>query len=195
MHLHPKLYAFVAIEELEQINKEFIMKYYAIYNSKNETLSKAQVKCLNVDCINVEVSKEIYNNIDRYIYRDNKIVENPCYEKIQLEIKKQELILLNDIERDKKLEEGVVYNNILFDSDTDQKINLLAMYNTMNDEDTILWYGLDNQPLLCAKSDLLEIGKLITDLHKFCWNNNAFIKEQIDKAKTIEELEEISVKY
>ena len=171
------------------------MKYYAIYNKSNETLTKAQVKCLNDDCVNIEVSKDIYDNLDRYIYQDGKIVENPNYEKIILELKKQELIKLNDINRDKKLEEGVVYNNILFDSDTDQKINLLAMYNTMSDDDTILWYGLDNQPLLCAKSDLLEIGNLITDLHKFCWNNNAFIKEQIDKAKTIKELEEISVKY
>lgn len=171
------------------------MKYYAIYNKSNETLTKAQVKCLNDDCVNIEVSKDIYDNLDRYIYQDGKIVENPNYEKIILELKKQELIKLNDINRDKKLEEGVVYNNILFDSDTDQKINLLAMYNTMSDDDTILWFGLDNQPLLCAKSDLLEIGNLITDLHKFCWNNNAFIKEQIDKAKTIKELEEISVKY
>lgn len=171
------------------------MKYYAIYNKSNETLTKAQVKCLNDDCVNIEVSKDIYDNLDRYIYQDGKIVENPNYEKIILELKKQELIKLNDINRDKKLEEGVVYNNILFDSDTDQKINLLAMYNTMSDDDTILWYGLDNQPLLCAKSDLLEIGNLITDLHKFCWNNNAFIKEQIDKANTIKELEEISVKY
>lgn len=171
------------------------MKYYAIYNKSNETLTKAQVKCLNDDCVNIEVSKDIYDNLDRYIYQDGKIVENPNYEKIILELKKQELIKLNDINRDKKLEEGVVYNNILFDSDTDQKINLLAMYNTMSDDDTILWYGLDNKPLLCAKSDLLEIGNLITDLHKFCWNNNAFIKEQIDKANTIKELEEISVKY
>ncbi|MBR3890087.1 DUF4376 domain-containing protein [bacterium] len=170
------------------------MKYF-VHIKNNMIIGKGQCKFLNKNILNIDVPKEVYDNIEQYIYEDNKVVLNSNYEQIRLELKKQELIKLNDIERDKKLEEGVVYNNILFDSDTDQKINLLAMYNTMSDDDTILWYGLDNQPLLCAKSDLLEIGKLITDLHKFCWNNNAFIKEQIDKAKTIEELEEISVKY
>lgn len=171
------------------------MKYYAIYNSTNETLTKAQVKCLNTDCVNIEVSKDIYDNLDCYVYDNGEIVENPCYKQIQLELKKQELILLNDIERDKKLEEGIIYNNILFDSDTDQKVNLLAMYNTMNEADTIQWYGLDNQGLLCTKSDLFEIGKLITELHCYCWNNNAYIKEQIANAETMEDLEKISVKY
>ena len=170
------------------------MAYY-IQIKDEKIMSKGQVKYLNADVENIEVSKDVYDNLDRYIYQDGGIVENPNYKQIQLEAKKQELIILNDAVRDKKLVQGVVYNNILFDSDTDQKINLLAMYNTMSENDAILWYGLDNQPLLCVKSDLLEIGKLITDLHCFCWNNNAFIKEQIANAKTIEELEKISVKY
>lgn len=170
------------------------MRYF-VHVKDDEIIGKGQCAFLNQDILNIEVTKDVYDNIEQYIYEKDKIVLNSNYEQIKIELKKQELIKLNDINRDKKLEEGVVYNNILFDSDTDQKINLLAMYNTMSDDDTILWYGLDNKPLLCAKSDLLEIGNLITDLHKFCWNNNAFIKEQIDKAKTIKELEEISVKY
>ena len=171
------------------------MTYYAVYNKTTGLLSKAQAKCLNADCVNIVLSQEIFDNIEQYIYQNGVIVLNPNYKQIQLEMKKRELIDLNNVNRDKKLEEGVVYNNILFDSDTDQKVNLLAMYNTMSDDDTILWYGLDNQPLLCTKSDLFEIGKLITELHCFCWNNNAFIKEQITNAETMEDLEKISVKY
>lgn len=64
------------------------MTYYAIYNSTNETLTKAQVKCLNDDCVNVEVSKEVYDNLDRYIYQDGAIVENPNYDVEQAEQRK-----------------------------------------------------------------------------------------------------------
>ena len=56
------------------------MRYYAIYTKTNETLTKAQVKCLNTDCENIEVSKYVYDNLDRYIYQDGQIIENPNYE-------------------------------------------------------------------------------------------------------------------
>ena len=64
------------------------MTYYAIYNKTNETLSKAQVKCLNADCVNIEVTADVYNNLDRYMYQDGLIVENPQYETEQIEKEK-----------------------------------------------------------------------------------------------------------
>ena len=83
----------------------------------------------------------------------------------------------------------------MFDSDTDQKTNLLATYQMLSDEDTITWYGKDNKALLCTKQDLLAIGKLIVQLHSYCWNMNAYIKEQIENAGTLEELLKIEVVY
>lgn len=109
--------------------------------------------------------------------------------------RKEQRITENDGLRDTALLGGVTYNNVLFDSDTDQKINLLATVNMMSDEDTIVWFGMDNQGLLCTKADLLAIGGLITELHSFCWNNNAYIKEQIEQAVTIEEVEQIEISY
>ena len=108
---------------------------------------------------------------------------------------KNEKIYENDVLRDKSLFGGVTYNNVLFDSDTDQKINLLARVSTMADTDTVVWYGMDNQGLLCNKLDLMAIGGLITELHSFCWQNNAYIKEEIENAKTVEELEAIEIDY
>lgn len=66
------------------------MTYYAIYNKTNDTLTKAQVKCLNVDCVNIEVSKDIYDNLDRYIYDNGQIVENPNYEEEQANARRQQ---------------------------------------------------------------------------------------------------------
>lgn len=101
----------------------------------------------------------------------------------------------NDTLRDTKLLEGVTYNNVLFDSDTEQKTNLTAKYLMMSDEDTVVWFGMDNQALLCTKQDLLTIGSLIEELHSFVWENNAYIKEQINNATTIEEVESIEISY
>lgn len=101
----------------------------------------------------------------------------------------------NDNKRDIALNQGVSYKGVLFDSDTDQKINLLAIVSTMSDEDTIVWFGMDNQPLECTKQDLINIGDLIAALHSFCWNKNALIKAEINNAQSIVEVENIEINY
>ena len=108
---------------------------------------------------------------------------------------KEQKIVVNDTTRDEALNQGVEYKGVLFDSDTDQKINLLAIVSTMSDEDTIIWFGKDNQPLECNKQDLINIGGLITQLHSFCWNKNALIKEEINEATTVAEVEAIVIDY
>ena len=108
---------------------------------------------------------------------------------------KQQKIIENDNARDIALNQGVIYQNILFDSDTDQKVNLLATVSTIDDSDTIEWYGMNNYSLICTKQDLLNIGELITQLHSFCWTKNAEIKEQIKNASTVEEVNSIAIDY
>jgi hypothetical protein len=116
-------------------------------------------------------------------------------EEYQLYKLKQDKIMLNEELRDSALYGGVTYQGVLFDSDTDQKINLLATIERMSETDTITWFGMDNRALLCTKADLINIGGLITELHAFCWQNNAYIKEQINNAETIEEVEAIEINY
>lgn len=181
------------------------MKYYAHINSKN-VLTGIDMSKISADeygsedVKNIEVDKTLYNTaqeygIECYTYKDGEIVKNPEWDDIYLEQKKSEKIEENDKNRDEKLNGGVTYNNVLFDSDTDQKINLLATYNVMSDMDTITWYGKDNNGLLCTKNDLLAIGNLITELHSYCWENNAYIKEQIENAQTEAELDNIDISY
>jgi hypothetical protein len=108
---------------------------------------------------------------------------------------KADKILENDTLRDEALNAGVTYKNVLFDSDTDQKTNLMAMVSLMCDDDVITWFGKDNQPLTCTKEDLLNIGGLIIQLHSFCWAKNAEIKLLISEAETVEQIEEIVINY
>ena len=174
--------------------------YYAHINSKNVLTGIDMSKIVSdeygsEEVKNIEVSEDVYVERDKYIYSDGKIILNPEYSTIELNNKKEELIAENDRLRDEKLLEGVTYNNVLFDSDTDQKTNLLATYQMLSDEDTITWYGKDNKALLCTKQDLLTIGKLIVQLHSYCWNMNAYIKEQIELAQTQAELDSIDISY
>ena len=108
---------------------------------------------------------------------------------------KEEKIKENDKIRDNALNKGVLYKDILFDSDTDQKINLLATINSMNEFDSIVWFGMNNELLECNREDLTNIGALITKLHSFIWNKNAEIKQEIKNAQTIEEVERIAINY
>ncbi len=131
----------------------------------------------------------------REIVVNGEIIIDKDYDIKQFNNLKLNRIRESEYNRNKKILSGVMYKDILFDSDTDQKINLLATINMMSDEDTIVWYGMDNQGLLCTKADLMAIGGLITELHSFCWNKNAYIKEQIEQAETIEEVNEIEISY
>lgn len=113
----------------------------------------------------------------------------------KLNISKKNKIAENDKKRNEALNQGVEYKNVLFDSDTDQKVNLIAMVETMDESQTIIWFGKDNQPLECNKQDLINIGGLITQLHSFCWGRNYEIKEAISACQTIEEVEAIEISY
>lgn len=124
-----------------------------------------------------------------------RITQEWTVQSLPLDQLKDLWIQRNDIARDTKLNSGVKYHNIIFDSDTDQKVNLLATVSMMSDDDTITWFGMDNHGLLCTKGDLIAIGGLITELHSYCWNMNAYIKEQINNAQTVEELNEVEINY
>ena len=140
----------------------------------------------------IEAEKPVYPYDVSYYETAGEIVEMITP---NLERARGKCIELNDRLRDEALLSGVTYQNVLFDSDTDQKVNLIATVSAMSDEDTVTWYGMDNQGLLCSKADLTAIGGLITELHSYCWEMNAYIKEQIQNAQTIEELNNIEISY
>ena len=132
-----------------------------------------------------ETETQIIENADEIVPDPVELLKQAKEAKIQENVKL----------RDTALNQGVTYRDILFDSDTVQKVNLLATVSMMEDTDTIEWYGMNNDSLECTKEDLLNIGGLITQLHTFCWTKNAEIKELINIAETIEEVKEIEIDY
>ena len=64
------------------------MTYYAfIFN--DEINGKGQCQNLTKGFENIEITEEVYNSIDHYIYNNGEIVLNPNYDKEQAEIRKR----------------------------------------------------------------------------------------------------------
>lgn len=130
-----------------------------------------------------------------YIEEEDKVIEVATEIVPTLDDLKANKIHENDTKRDEALYRGVEYQGILFDSDVDQKVNLLATVSMLPEGGTITWFGMNNEALECTKEDLINIGSLIIQLHSFCWTKNAELKNAIQEAESKEELDEIVIDY
>lgn len=72
------------------LNEDLITEYY-LFIEKNAINGRGMCKRLDENVINFEVSEEIYNDFEKYMYKDGEIVLNPNYEKEQ-ELKERERI-------------------------------------------------------------------------------------------------------
>lgn len=166
--------------------------YYIVLN---EQLMKSQNKdMLEAYGATAKVLPDDYEE-NKYIVQGNELVINPNYNTFLFEKAKEEKLKENDTKRDEALEKGVLYKQVLFDSDTDQKVNILATVSLMREDEKIIWFGKDNQPLECKKEDLLAIGNMIKELHALCWNRNAEVKARIGVARDLEDLDAIDIYY
>ena len=138
-----------------------------------------------------ETTDEYVLNGDEYILKDAE------WERKQLELAKEAKYKENETIREKFLVSGVEYKDILWDSDIDQKLNILAQTSLMGDEDVVTWVAMDGVTSLeCTKADLLAIGQLLTQLTAYVWQyKNPQVKTAIAEAETIEEVEAIEIVY
>lgn len=60
------------------------MTYYAIITN-NELNGRSQCECTGEDTFSTEITEEVYNNLDHYIYSNGQIILNPNYEQEQAE--------------------------------------------------------------------------------------------------------------
>ncbi len=64
--------------------------YYAFIED-NKINGVGQCQCLNEEIINFEITEEIYNNIERYIWNGNNVVLDPDYEEKQRQKERERL--------------------------------------------------------------------------------------------------------
>ena len=56
---------------------------YYVFITNNEINGKGQCECTGEDTFSIEITEEIYNNLDHYIYSNGQIILNPNYEQEQ----------------------------------------------------------------------------------------------------------------
>ena len=71
------------------------MYYFHIQN--NEIVGKGQAKLLNAE--NIEVTKEVYDESEKYIYQDNQIMLDPDFEAKQAQAEKERIAMLTCTKR------------------------------------------------------------------------------------------------
>ena len=107
--------------------------------------------------------------------------------------KKQEI---NQAREQARLDEGANYNDDLFDIDEKSQANITAivsmlMANNVPDNYISIYRSKTNVDHKLTKLQMVELGTVIgakvTEIYKKSWD----LKEQIDKANTVEEVEAI----
>lgn len=94
---------------------EQMSNYVYIQNDKINGIGQA--KCLSEEITNIVVTDEVYNDIERYIYQDGKIILNPNYETEQQAKEQERIAMLNltgaDVERAIYKAKGLDFDDIL----------------------------------------------------------------------------------
>ena len=77
--------------------------YYAIIQDNEKIIGKGQCPTTGTNITSVEITEEVYNLLDHYIYVNGEVVLNPNYEKEQHQKEIQEEIdeikqLLNELD-------------------------------------------------------------------------------------------------
>lgn len=75
------------------------MVYY-IFIKDEKIEGKGQCKQLTEGILNIEVEQEIYNNIEKYIYKDGEIILNPNYETEQAQKERERIAQLKLTKRE-----------------------------------------------------------------------------------------------
>lgn len=150
---------------------------------------------LNKDLYNLNKVEE--TNLEYVLDGDEYILKDAEWERKQLELAKEAKYKENETIREQFLISGVVYKEILWDSDIEQKLNLSIQIPSMGDEDVVTWVAMDGiTSLECTKADLMAIGQILTQMTAYVWQyKNPQIKTAIAEAETIEEVEAIEIVY
>lgn len=141
----------------------------------------------------------VYYENKRYLQSEFEIIQaTEEYKAEQLEKAKALKFAENVEKRNERLNAGVLYKGVMFDSDTDSKVNIMGAVATLPDEAVVGWNSMDNQTVELTKVELNELGGLLVALTSLIWGENGlnvqFINA-INAAQSLEDLQAIEIEY
>lgn len=176
------------------------MKYYAyIINGVLNNGGIAPLEAENL--INVEITEEVYNNLDRYIWDKKKkeLIINPYYDAERLLQAKTYKNLENTMKAKSAVENGYVeFKNAQFETNAQTVGDLTATMLWMQTYsiETYTWLSKDDKTVILTLADFGTLGSLIAGYKAHIWNEEYLnYKQQIDDAETVEEVEAIEIIY
>jgi len=92
------------------------MTHY-IFIENGKIIGKGCCKCLDVNILNIEVAKDVFDNIEKYIFENGNVVLNPNYEAEQAAFERARLDTLSltaaDVERAIYKAKGMDFDDII----------------------------------------------------------------------------------
>jgi len=179
------------------------MTYYAFIEN-NQINGVGQVRCLNENILNYEISQDIFENIEKYIWDGEKhdIILNPNYDIEQLKKAKEEKYFEANEKAKNYLEGGIATFELLptFHIEaTKENMNTMTSAAIAIEKGLIEyrpWTSKEDNVLDLTQEQCLTISMGIGAIQGDVWNRQYInYKNQIEQAKTIEEIEKIVIDY
>lgn len=168
----------------------------------NDILSNGgQAPLIAENLENIEISEEIYNNLDKYIWDKSAktLLLNPNYDEEQLEQAKEDKNLENTMKAKMAVENGYVeFKNAQFETNAQTVGDLTATMLWMQTYgiETYTWLSKDDKIVTLTLADFGILGGLIAGYKAHIWNEEYLsFKTQIDNAETVEEVKTIEIEY
>lgn len=174
--------------------------YYA-YIINNVLNNGGQAPLIAENLINIEITEDVYNNLDRYIWDANeeKLVINPNYNAEQLAKAKENKNIENTQKAKAAVENGYVeYKNAQFETNAQTVGDLTATMLLMQASgiESYEWLSKDDKVITLTLADFGILGGLIAGYKAHIWNEEYLTyKEQIEAAQSVQEVEAIEIRY
>lgn len=175
------------------------MTYYAFIT--NGILDGVgQCPCSGDNIFSVEITEEVYNNLDRYIYSNGEIILNPNYESEELTKAKQDktkeaLNKAYDYEENGTVE----YKNCVFEMSKSNRDNLRDTVDALvaTGQTQTTWNDKNDELVILTLEDIqyIRLNLILGNIQKLWITDYPSYLTQIDNATTVEEVEAIEIVY
>lgn len=176
------------------------MTYYAFIQN-NKINGGGECRCLNSDIQNIEITEEVFNNIQDYIWNGEAVVIDPDLDEKRLneakESKYQEALSKAKL----FIDNGAVYqfdeNNSIEATDGNiGKMTAYALAFQTGTVDKVYWTTKEDNVLELNADDILTILTGLGEIQSEIWNIKfVAYKTAIEQATTVEQVENIVIDY
>ena len=180
------------------------MTYYAFIEN-DKINGTGQCPILNDEIANFEITEEVYNNIDHYIWDGSDVVLNPNYDAEQLAKAKQ----AKYDEANHGAADYIASGNALFEFDTDKHIEatdgnigkfsayaLGYVTGQLQPEDTVVWNTKEDETVLLTADQVSAILSGLGQVQAEVWAVKfPYYLQLLEAATTVEEVNAIEIDY